>query len=86
MFESSLETERRPLDDFFNPRSIVIIGASTVENSAGHTLVQNLTTQSYQGKLYLVSQETVSEMAGLPVYQTVTDIAEPIDLALIVNK
>lgn len=86
MFESSLETERRPLDDFFNPRSIVIIGASTVENSAGHTLVQNLTTQSYQGKVYLVSQDAVSEMAGLPVYQSVTAIAEPIDLAIIVNK
>jgi acetyltransferase len=70
------------LDKIFNPKSIAIIGASDVEGSVGFAIVKNLTQQGYAGKVYLVNIRK-PEILGVKTYQTVMEVPEPVDLAMI---
>ena len=65
----------------FDPSTIVVIGATEKEGSVGRTLIENLHL-SKDRKIFAVnpSRETV---LGLPCYKAVTDITEPLDLAVI---
>jgi acetyltransferase len=70
------------LDKIFNPKSIALIGASDEEGSVGYILMKNLTEQGYEGKVYPVNIRK-TEILGLKAYQTVEQIPEPVDLAII---
>lgn len=68
----------------FTPLSIAVIGASAEETKVGHIVLKNIQTQGFKGKLYAVNPKG-GEILGLPVMMSVTDIAEPVDLAVIVT-
>jgi acetyltransferase len=70
------------LDKIFNPKSVAIIGASDEEGSVGHAIVKNFTQLGYAGKVYFVNIRK-PEILGVKTYQTVGQIAEPVDLAMI---
>jgi acetyltransferase len=70
------------LDKIFNPKSVAIIGASDEEGSVGHAIVKNFTQLGYAGKVYFVNIRK-PEILGVKTYQTVGQIPEPVDLALI---
>jgi acetyltransferase len=70
------------LDKVFNPQSVAIIGASDVEGSVGYAIVKNFTQGGYAGKVYLVNIRK-PEILGVKTYQTVGQIPEPVDLAMI---
>ncbi|MCW4046834.1 MAG: GNAT family N-acetyltransferase [Candidatus Bathyarchaeota archaeon] len=70
------------LDKIFNPKSVAIIGASDVEGSVGYAIVKNFTQQGYAGKVYFVNIRK-PEILGVKTYQTVGQIPEPVDLAMI---
>ncbi|HLE07217.1 MAG TPA: CoA-binding protein [archaeon] len=70
------------LDVFFSPQSVAVIGASRTPGKIGHTILENL-KQSFQGKIYPVNPNT-NEILGLACFPSVLEIAEPIDLAVIV--
>jgi acetyltransferase len=70
------------LDKIFNPKSVAIIGASDEEGSVGHAIVKNFTTLGYAGKVYLVNIRK-PEILGVKTYETVGQIPEPVDLAMI---
>lgn len=72
------------LHPLFNPRSIVVFGASADPESVGHVVFNNLLESQYKGKLYPVNPkyETINE---LPVYKNLQDIGEPVDLAVIIT-
>jgi acetyltransferase len=70
------------LDKIFNPQSVAIIGASDVEGSVGYAIVKNFSQQGYTGKVYLVNPRK-PEILGVKTYAAVTQIPEPIDLAMI---
>ncbi|MGD6852532.1 MAG: acetate--CoA ligase alpha subunit [Candidatus Bathyarchaeia archaeon] len=70
------------LDKVFNPQSVAIIGASDVEGSVGYAIVKNFTQSGYAGKVYFVNIKK-PEILGVKTYQTVEQIPEPVDLALI---
>ena len=81
-----------PLTNFFNPRSIAIIGASADRNKVGYALMANLVTGKIVGKggsgsgrkrdIYPVSLSE-KEILGLKAYSSVRDIPDKIDLAVI---
>jgi acetyl coenzyme A synthetase (ADP forming)-like protein len=66
---------------FFNPNSIVVIGASRTQGKIGYTILENL-KYSFKGKLYPINPNA-GEILGLTSYSSVLDIEEPIDLAVI---
>ncbi len=70
------------LDKIFNPKTVAIIGASDEPNTVGYTLMKNLTEQGFQGKIYPINIRK-TEILGIKAYQTIEQIPEPVDLAII---
>jgi len=70
------------LAKIFNPKSVAIIGASDEEGTVGYALTKNFTELGFEGKVYPVNIRK-TEILGLKAYQTVEQIPEPIDLAVI---
>ena len=73
-----------PLDVFFRPRSVALIGATENPGSVGRTLLWNLVTSPFGGTVYPVNPKRASVL-GVKAYKSVTDIPEPVDLAVIVT-
>ncbi|MGD8986329.1 MAG: CoA-binding protein, partial [Desulfobacteraceae bacterium] len=46
---------RGKLDTFFEPKSVVVIGASSVPGKPGHEVIRNILANGYTGKLHLVN-------------------------------
>ncbi len=69
------------LENFFNPRSIAVIGASNNRNKVGFALLTNL-LKSGQRTIYPVNINN-QELAGLKSYPSVTAIPGEVDLAVI---
>jgi acetyl-CoA synthetase (ADP-forming) len=67
---------------FFEPRSITVIGASRNPDKVGHTLVNNLSLFNYNGRIYPVNPAG-GTIKGLKVYETVREIPDSVDLAII---
>ena len=70
------------LEQFFKPKSIVIIGASGKAGSLGYTLTENV-MMTFRGKTYLVNIKG-GEILGTKVYRDVSLLPETPDLALII--
>jgi acyl-CoA synthetase (NDP forming) len=74
------------LSAFFAPKAIAVIGASTDPQKLGHAVLDNLVHGGYLAngrRLYPINPKA-SEILGLPAFASVTDVADPIDLAVIV--
>ncbi|MGQ9461176.1 MAG: acetate--CoA ligase alpha subunit, partial [Candidatus Bathyarchaeaceae archaeon] len=70
------------LEKIFDPKSIALIGASDEEGSVGYRLMKNLTELGYKGKVYPVNIRK-KEILGFKAYQTVDQLPEAVDLAII---
>ena len=66
----------------FAPSSIAVIGASPNEGRVGRTVIQNLLSLSYPGKIYPVNPR-YEEVLGLECFPDVESIAGDIDAAAI---
>ncbi len=74
------------LDCFFSPQSIAIIGASTNTSKLGYAVLDNLVNGDFlrDGRKVYPINPKADEILGLPAYPLVSDIPDPIDLAVIV--
>mgnify|MGYP001591100835 CR=1 FL=1 len=70
------------LNNFFNPKSVVVIGASSDKNKVGFAVMSNLSGCRTSRQIYPVSISE-SEILGLKTYKSVSDVGLPIDLAII---
>src|SRR3954454_19677828 len=75
-------SRQRPLDSFFTPQSIAIIGASPDAKKIRGLLQSLLQKNGYPGKLYPVNP-SYGEIAGVRCFPSIGAIGESIDLALI---
>ena len=71
------------LDKFFDPKSVVVIGASAAKGKAGNDVLQNIIANEYKGKLYLVNPKG-GEIMGMDVYPSIKDLPGGIDLAIVI--
>lgn len=71
------------LEKFFEPKSVVIIGASSVPHKPGNDVVRNILANGYSGKLYLVNPKG-GEIMGRKVYPSIQDLPEGIHLGVII--
>ncbi len=71
------------LNNFFNPKSIAIIGASPKKEKLGFAVLKNILDYDYRGKIYPVNlkYKTILE---LKAYRSVLEIKGKMDLAIIV--
>ncbi|MFH1978654.1 MAG: CoA-binding protein [Candidatus Aenigmatarchaeota archaeon] len=70
------------MDYFFDPKSIAVIGASRNPRKIGHVVFRNFIDGGYKGKLYPVNPNA-EMLFGTKAYAKVSDIKEPVDLAII---
>jgi acetyltransferase len=70
------------LDALFKPRAIAVIGASSKEQSIGHTVVKNLKIFGFTGPIYPINP-TTPEILGLKAYKSLADVPGPVDSAQI---
>ncbi len=70
------------LERIFNAESVAIIGASKNETKRGYQAIRTLLDEKYEGRIYPVNPKEKS-ILGFKCYQNLTDIAEPIDIALV---
>ncbi|MDD3620857.1 MAG: acetate--CoA ligase family protein [Methanofollis sp.] len=66
--------------EYFTPRSVAVIGASSNPKKMGYAVLHNLL--HFPGQIYPVNNKR-TEVQGLKAYPTVTAIPNPIDLAVI---
>ena len=71
------------LDAIFAPTSIAVLGASTQKGKVGHDIFANILYGGYQGTLYPVNPKAKSVLS-VKCYGTITDIPDPVDLAMII--
>ena len=76
-------TVNNSLDKFFDPKSVVVVGASAAKGKAGNDVIQNIVANEYKGKLYLVNPKG-GEIMGMTVYPSIKDLPEGIDLAIVI--
>src|ERR1700756_4077892 len=77
-------SEGSPLSWFFNPESIAVIGATDREGSVGGTVLKNLLTGTYKGRVYAVNPRR-AEVLGLPCYRSIAAVPEAVDLVVVVT-
>ena len=71
------------LAPFFSPKGVAIIGASANPGKLSYGILENLTRFGFQGKVYPINPKA-DEILGLPVYADITEVPDPIDLAVVV--
>jgi len=74
--------EARSIARLLSPRSIAVIGASTEPTKLGHAVLLNLLRSNFSGPVFPVNPDTPS-VQGVRAYGSVTDIPDPVDLAVV---
>jgi acetyl coenzyme A synthetase (ADP forming)-like protein len=68
---------------FFEPRGVAVIGANRERGRIGSEILHNLVAAGFPGGIAPV-HPTAPVLEGLRAYRRVTDVPDPIDLALVV--
>src|SRR5579872_140620 len=75
---------KQPLDVFFSPKNVAVIGATENPGSVGRTILWNLMTSPFGGTVFPVNPKRPSVL-GVKAYASLSEIPEPVDLAVIVT-
>ena len=68
---------------FFDPKGVLVAGASRDPHKLGYGVVRNLKDYMYKGPVYPVNR-SASEILGYVCYNSVKEVPDPVDLAIIV--
>ena len=71
------------LDAIFSPESVAIVGASNTPGKVGHDIFANILRGGYTGTIYPVNPKARS-ILSVKAYPTISDIPDPVDLAIII--
>lgn len=70
------------LDQVFHPTSVAVVGASSTFGKWGQMILTNIIGGGFKGKIFAVNPKK-GRICSLPVYGSVKEIPEPIDLVFI---
>src|ERR1035438_9983865 len=73
-----------PLEHFFTPRNVAVIGATENVGSVGRTTLWNLISSPFGGTVFPVNPKRPSVL-GIKAYPSMKDIPAEVDLAVIVT-
>jgi len=74
----------QPLDVFFAPKSVAVIGATENAGSVGRTILWNLVSNPFGGTVFPINPKRPSVL-GVKAYKHISEVSEPVDLAVIVT-
>src|SRR5450432_1525599 len=78
------QQRNQPLDVFFSPKTVAVIGATEKPGTVGRTVLWNLVTSPFGGTVYPVNPNRPSVL-GVKAYSSISDIPEPVELAVVVT-
>jgi acetyltransferase len=79
-----LRARQHPLDVFFEPETVAVIGATEKAGSVGRTMLWNLISNPFGGTVFPVNPKRPSVL-GIKAYPSVASVPEKIDLAVVVT-
>src|ERR1043166_2099171 len=79
-----LRQRKQPLDVFFSPQNVAVIGATERADSVGRTILRNLVTSPFGGTVFPVNPKRPSVL-GIKAYPQIAAVPEPVDLAVVVT-
>jgi acyl-CoA synthetase (NDP forming) len=76
------------IEAFFEPRCVAVVGASRRPGKLGHDVLQAAADRGFTGRMYGVNprrddETSEQQVAGWPMLRSLSEIDEPIDLALV---
>ena len=71
-----------PLDAFFAPRSVVVVGASSTPGKPGNVVVRNILANGFRGELHLVNPRA-DRIEGIQARATLDELPDGIDQAIV---
>jgi len=77
-------SEQHPLDVFFSPKNVAVIGATEAAGSVGRTTLWNLISSPFGGTVFPVNPKRPSVL-GIKAYPTVAEVPAKVDLAVVVT-
>ena len=77
-----LGAARHPLDAFFRPTSVAVVGATEKPGSVGRTLVWNLISSPFGGTVFPINPKR-SSVLGVKTFASLTAVPDPIDLVVV---
>jgi acetyltransferase len=75
---------RRPLDHIFTPASVAVVGATEKVGSVGRTVLWNLISSPFGGTVFPINPKR-SNILGLKAYPSLSEVPDPVELAVIVT-
>jgi acetyltransferase len=79
-----LHASRQPLDLFFAPKTVAVIGATEKTGSVGRTILWNLISSPFGGTVFPVNLKS-KNVLGIKSYRSIAEVPEPVDLAVLVT-
>ncbi len=79
-----LRHRAHPLDVFFRPERVAVIGATEKDGSVGRTILWNLVSHPFGGTVFPVNPKRPSVL-GIKAYPRLAAVPEPVDLAVVVT-
>jgi acetyltransferase len=79
-----LHYERQALDSIFAPQNVAVIGATETPGSVGRTILWNLISSPFGGTVFPINPKR-SSVLGIKAYPGISDVPEPVELAVIVT-
>jgi acetyltransferase len=73
-----------PLDVFFKPENVAVIGATEAPGSVGRTTLWNLISTPFGGTVFPVNPKRPSVL-GIKAYPSIKDVPAEVDLAVVVT-
>ncbi len=74
----------QPLDVFFAPKTVAVIGATDTPGSVGRTILWNLVSSPFGGTVFPINPKR-SSVLGVKACKHISDVPEPVDLVVIVT-
>jgi acetyltransferase len=74
----------QPLDVFFAPKTVAVIGATETANTVGRTILWNLVSSPFGGTVFPINPKRPSVL-GVKAYKHISEVPEQVDLAVIVT-
>ncbi len=79
---SVLRRKSQPLNVFFSPRTVAVLGATETQGSVGRTVLWNLFANPFGGTVFPVNLKRTSVL-GIKAYPSIAEVPEKVDLAVI---
>ncbi len=76
--------EEHPLDVFFKPKNVAVIGATENPGTVGRTTLWNLISSPFGGAVFPINPKR-SSVLGIKAYSSVSVVPEQVDLAVIIT-